>query len=592
MRLDSSWHRRFIVLIVLLVSLAVVVFLSALGLPRRAAAADNGPPSIPGPEVIIRAIPNTGPGWFVPPPSPEKRLSPNAPQAATINVTYNGFPAQAQTAFQYAVDIWAGLLDSSVTINITATWTSLGSGVLGSAGAVNLYRDFYGAPAANTWFPNALADKWACGNVGGGAYDIRANFNSAFASWYFGTDGIVPAGQYDFATVVLHEIGHGLGFSGSATTSGGVGYWDYGGSTYPNMYTRFVSDGGGTPIINYANGSALLLTVLQGGASGLFWTGSFGTAGNSGIQPILYSPNPWESGSSFSHFDQATYASELMKPALPSGVAIHDPGARTLGGLRDVGWGDELVIQAYGYNTTGGVEWVQIKNNASISVNLSDFAIGDEENPGTGGEGMFMLPNVELAPGSLLTMRERSDGDWTTAYPGDPDPTYCWNCTSGYTNLINYSLWGGSSGNLNDTGDELVLVRTNGGTADPDGVGDDFIVDAICYGSGQPYIDTDTVGSIDGREKYIFTDATCLSLLPSGSFQRDSTVETCVPSSDLIDNPTAITLKSFEAVPVTTEPEGVFEVWPLLALGVMLSSGLLLYRHLAARLLAGIRRVK
>ena len=255
---------------------------------------------------------------------------------------------------------------------------------------------------------------------------------------------------------------------------------------------------------------------------------------------------PGKQGSSFSHFDQTTYATELMKPALPNGVAIHSPGTRTLGVLRDIGWGDELVIQAYGYNTTGVVEWVQLRNNASVSVNLSDYAIGDEERQGAAGEGMFMLPNVDLAPGALFTMRVRSDGTWATAYPSDPNPTYCWNCTSGYTNLTNYSLWGGTSGDLDNAGDEIVLLRTNGGTADVDGTLDDFIIDAMCYGSGQTYVDLDGSGSLNNRDKTIFTDGTCLSLLASGSFQRSSTVEACVPSTALVNNPTAVSVESIQ----------------------------------------------
>ncbi|MFN8594994.1 MAG: lamin tail domain-containing protein [Anaerolineae bacterium] len=187
-----------------------------------------------------------------------------------------------------------------------------------------------------------------------------------------------------------------------------------------------------------------------------------------------------EAGSSFSHFDQATYAVELMKPALPNGTAIHSLGTRTLGALRDIGWGDELVIQAFGYNTTGVVEWICFRNNSSVSVNLSDYAIGDEERQG-GTEGMFLLPNVNLAAGALFTMRAQRWHVGDRLYPGDPNPTYCWNCTSGYTNLTNYSLWGGTAGDLANTGDEIVLLRTNGGQADTDGVTDDFIIDAMLW---------------------------------------------------------------------------------------------------------------
>ncbi len=584
--MNVGQFRIRVILIIALLSTAVGVWLvPPTNHALQAADAGSGPASIPGPEVIVRAVNNPGSRLFVPPPSSALRLNPNAPSAATFNVTYNGFPANAQAAFQYAVDIWAGLLDSSMTINITATWTPLATGVLGSAGAISLYRNFPGAPAANTWFSDALADRRACGNRGG-TYDINANFNSSFADWYFGTDGNVPFTQWDFVSVVLHEIGHGLGFAGSFTTvSAGVGQWDH--PSYPGtptIYTRFVRDGLGNPIISYASPSAALGTALQGGASGLFWTGPFGTTGNSGTQPTLYSPNPWEAGSSFSHFDQATYAVELMKPALPNGTAIHSPGTRTLGALRDIGWGDELVIQAFGYNTTGVVEWVQLRNNSSVTVNLSDYAIGDEERLG-GTEGMFLLPNVNLAAGALFTMRVRSDGTWATAYPGDPNPTYCWNCTSGYTNMTNYSLWGGTAGDLANAGDEIVLLRTNGGQTDTDGVTDDFIIDAMCYGTGQTYIDTDGSGTMSGRDRNIFTNGTCLSTLASGSFQRASTVETCVPSTALTDNPTAVTVNSLEATRSTTPPAPAANSSRLLiaATALLLAGGVAAYRRRPAR---------
>ena len=39
--------------------------------------------------------------------------------------------------------------------------------------------------------------------------------------WYFGTDGSTPFSQYDFVSVVMHEIAHGLNFAGSMRVSSG-----------------------------------------------------------------------------------------------------------------------------------------------------------------------------------------------------------------------------------------------------------------------------------------------------------------------------------------------------------------------------------
>lgn len=588
MRTHVPRHVRFSILISLFIAAAVPVFLAVASPQQQVSASNDGPRSIPGFPVIVRGIPNTGKGFFIPPPAPKMRISPNAPKAASFNITYSSnFPTEARTAFQYAVNIWAGLLDSPVTINIMANWISLGNGVLGSAGTMSLNRNFPGAPAANTWFPDALTDKRTCSSYGGMPFDIVANFNSDINlnDWYFGTDGAVLGDQWDFATVALGELAHGFGFASSFTTiDGGDGYWDHHQDPdigTPEIYTRFVRDGTSTEtaIISYTSPSGALASALRGHEGGLFWTGQFATAGNGGTQPTLYSPNTWRAGSSFSHFDQATYVTELMNPDLPQGVAIHNPGPRTLGVLRDIGWGDELVIHAFGYDTSRVVEWVQLRNNASVPVNLSDYAIGDEEDQSTTDEGMFMLPNVDVAPGALFTMRVRSDGDWTTAYPGDPNPTYCWNCTSGYTNLTQYSLWGGTSGTLDDAGDEIVLLRTNGGTADLDGTLDDFITDALCYGSGQTYVDTNGSGSLNGRDKYIFTDSSCLGLLASGSFQRNSPVEACVPSTALTDNPTAVSVESIEASALTADQPAPASLWPLSVMAMLLlASGLIIFR--------------
>ena len=69
---------------------------------------------------------------------------------ATFQVTYTGFTAAAQTAFQRAVDIWSGLVSSAVPIRVSANFQALSPGVLGSAETTSLTRDFAGAPVVFT----------------------------------------------------------------------------------------------------------------------------------------------------------------------------------------------------------------------------------------------------------------------------------------------------------------------------------------------------------------------------------------------------------------------------------------------------------
>ncbi len=165
---------------------------------------------------VLRAGTMTG-SSFIPAP----KTVPERAWAATIKVTYNGFTRPARRAFQRAVDTWEPLLTSSVPITVTATFQPSAPGNLGSAGPSFIWRDFRNAPKANTWYVDAIANKRA-GRQLDPAADIIANFNSARSDWHFGT-GATPNNKYDFESVVLHELCHGLGFLGLGTVSSGQG---------------------------------------------------------------------------------------------------------------------------------------------------------------------------------------------------------------------------------------------------------------------------------------------------------------------------------------------------------------------------------
>jgi hypothetical protein len=130
--------------------------------------------------------------------------------------------AQRLIAFQRAADIWGARLSGSVPIRVRAQFDPLSCNatraVLGSVGPITSFRDFSGAPVANTWYPVALANALHGSDLDLGGDDINAIFNStigttcAFPSgWYYGLDANPPGNQIDFVTVLLHELGYGLG---------------------------------------------------------------------------------------------------------------------------------------------------------------------------------------------------------------------------------------------------------------------------------------------------------------------------------------------------------------------------------------------
>ena len=263
-----------------------------------------------------------------------------APRAAVIQVNYVGaWDPAARQAFDYAVSTWETLVTSSVPIVVQAEWTTYSDpNILGSAGTTMLYRDFSGAPRAQTWYPVALANALADADLNGTTNEVLASFNQAFPSWYFGTDGNPPANRYDFVSVVMHELAHGLGMVPTFTVSGGIGRWGSG-TAYPAIYDRFVSDSAGQLLIAaYPNNSTQLAAALTSG--NVTFAGPGASLSNGGPPPRLFAPSPFRSGSSISHLDEIYNGSvnALMTYSISNGEAIHDPGPIVLGIYDDMGW--------------------------------------------------------------------------------------------------------------------------------------------------------------------------------------------------------------------------------------------------------------
>jgi hypothetical protein len=157
--------------------------------------------------------------------------------------------AQRLFVYGYAAQIWGGILPSSVTILAGAAFNALScnatSGVIGSAGPSTTARDFPGAPVSGHWYHIALANRLAGTDLAAGVNDINSQFNSSIGqtgclegtSWYYGIDGNGAPNQINFLSTVLHELGHGLGFS--TTTSGATGGYASG---VPHIWDRFLYD--------------------------------------------------------------------------------------------------------------------------------------------------------------------------------------------------------------------------------------------------------------------------------------------------------------------------------------------------------------
>lgn len=283
----------------------------------------------------------------VPPPAdfdPERAaLAPNA----TFNINYlpagvtNAFgytcytwPEQAKAPFNYAAAIWQNILTSPVPITIDACWAEMGYGILGGSGTDAFYHNFPGS-VSNTVYQAGLANAIVGYDINPAKPEIHIVYNRS-APWYYGTDGNTPYNQIDFASVVLHEIAHGLNFSGFMTVSNGIGWWQFEGE--PGIYDRFTENGSGQPLINFPDGSSDLGSQLTSG--NLYFDGPNVRQANGGNPAKLYAPSPWRQGSSYSHLDEIFNgtSNSLMTYSVNYGESMHDPGPITRGLLKDIGW--------------------------------------------------------------------------------------------------------------------------------------------------------------------------------------------------------------------------------------------------------------
>lgn len=233
--------------------------------------------------------------------------------AATFHVTWVSScatpPAAAETALTYAAGIWSGLLSSPVTIEVSACWTSAPPcGGIGCGDTTTRVRNAAGATLVDVHYPIALANALAGSDLAPAQSDIAIHFD-ADVDWSFATDG-PPTGSVDFVSVALHEMAHGLGFTGNMYESYNVGFCGDGpyGFLYPcpTPYDWFAVDSDGVRLLEHLQpdprdlGAKLKSDAQFGGPNAV---ASLGGAVK------LYTPATWQHGSSLSHLDPAVFGS-------------------------------------------------------------------------------------------------------------------------------------------------------------------------------------------------------------------------------------------------------------------------------------------
>src|ERR1044071_409412 len=367
----------------------------------------SGANAFAGPaQIIIVNINAPGVGFNDPTPA--------APVGGNAGTTLG---QQRLIAFQHAANIWGARLDSNVPIRIRAQFTPLGAGVLGSAGAVSVVRDFPNAPLAATWYHVALANKLAGVDLLPANDDINANFSTNF-NFYLGLDNNHGA-LNDLVTVLLHEFAHGLGFSQTASLTTGALL-----SGFPDVYnTRLLDLTTGLHWNQMTNAQRLASGTNFGR---VVWDGAFVTAGvpsvlvfgSPGVQvtsPVAIA-GPFQFGSAAfgplvgnpnvsANVVEAIDAADAAGPATTDGCSTLLNAAAVAGKIVLIERGTCGFAQKARNATLAGAAAVIIYNNAA-NVNAAPPGMADD-----GINGQFVtIPTVSIRRADGLTIISQLGG--------------------------------------------------------------------------------------------------------------------------------------------------------------------------------------
>jgi len=342
---------------------------------------------------------------------------------------------QRFNVYRHVADIWQQAIDSPVPIVVSAGWEALTctatSAVLGSAGAWNIWHDFPGG-VPGTWYPQALANKIAGVNLsagvpddgsGYGNVDIKTQFNVnlgktdclAGSPFYLGLDGLAGT-KVNFATTLLHELGHGLGFSVlSVQTSTGLRI-SADGSVYsvdglPSIWEGFMYD-------NTAAKTWLVMTPTERKNSAinplkLAWIGSNGVAGalaTLGPTPGIKISTPVPGVSGFYDYNTASFGPAVSNPGGLGTLANIAPANPAGQGCTAFSAADAAAVAGkiaiIDRGTCGfAVKTKNAQNAGAIGVVIANNAAGAP--PGLGGtDATITIPTISVSQASGVTLKQ------------------------------------------------------------------------------------------------------------------------------------------------------------------------------------------
>lgn len=244
-------------------------------------------------------------------------------------------PTEARSAFEYAANKWANIFRSPGPIRVSVKWEPLRRETLGVAESRFFTRSVnHPNLKPGTSYGSAMALALTGQDfVPRREAHIRMRLNSG-TSWHYDTSSRAPGNRWDLATVSLHELAHGLFFTGTVNVDVSSREANY--RSIPSRFDNFVTATAGGGVESSCRGSRARYSALT--EPGLRFINRDTNTNYSLFAPVVYRP-----GSSTYHLDSRRYrgdcnrigvpperCSDLMTPQLQNGYTQRNIGDNTL----------------------------------------------------------------------------------------------------------------------------------------------------------------------------------------------------------------------------------------------------------------------
>ncbi|MBR9923259.1 MAG: T9SS type A sorting domain-containing protein [Bacteroidetes bacterium] len=324
-------------------------------------------------------------------------------QNATFSFEIIGATNEQYDAIEYCGDIWEQYLQSDVPIKVRVVLGELGAGQFLGLTLPNGDMNFANAPVADVWYPACLANALAGEDLQPDHNDMDIYINIS-GNWYFGTDGNPSEFQFDFVSVFLHELGHGLGIASLAKVEDMMGsfgeitaadFFPLGPSFpfpeldgKPGIFDTYTVNSNGDFLADpnmFNNPSAELEQAFT--SNNVYSTAPLAVAANNDTQVKLFAPGNYQFGSSMTHLDENTYNNSdnsLMTPYISPGEVENEPGPIVLAMLEDIGWnisevsGTEfLATESWELFPNPAFDFIELQSNHPAGQDLKQVRLYD-----------------------------------------------------------------------------------------------------------------------------------------------------------------------------------------------------------------------